>query len=203
MTKINRPGGFEITEKAINFCMFPNNAKILDIGCGLGTTVDYLVQNHLFDAYGIDKNVEFSESKPNLISAFAHEIPFQDNFFDGIIMECSFSLMENQETVLNECKRILKTNGKFIISEIYARAEEADLKGYIGNIKTKQNLVSMLENCGFKIEFFEDFTHQLQTYWGQMIFEKGAKLFYEEIGVCAENFKKTKCGYCLLIAKKD
>jgi len=57
MNKINRPGGFEITEKAINFCKFPNNAKILDIGCGLGTTVDYLVQNHLFDAYGIDKNV--------------------------------------------------------------------------------------------------------------------------------------------------
>jgi len=198
----NRPGGFIITDAAINFCSFPEGAKILDLGCGSGATVDYVKQNYGFDVYGLDKNLESRNAHNNLINASAEEIPFPAESMDGVIMECSLSVMEDQDSVLKECDRVLKADGFLIISDMYARGEPAHLKGKLGCIDTKENLINILENNGFTLEFLEDFSNHLQTMWGQMIFEKGAESFYADLGVCAETLKSVKCGYCLIIARK-
>ena len=117
-----RPGGFAITDRAISFCSFQRGAKILDIGCGSGATVNHLIQNQDFDAFGVDKDL--------------------------------------------------------------SQAIEQDTNG-------------------FSVELFEDYTHELQTMWGQMIFEQGAKSFYCSMGVDPETLKRIKCGYFLIIAKKN
>ena len=138
----------------------------------------------------------------NLIRSSAEEIPFPAASVDGVLMECSFSVMDDQAAVLKECKRVLKADGRLIISDMYARCEPAQLKGCLGSIETKENLISRLESNGFKSELFEDFSHHLQTMWGQMIFEEGARSFYCNLGVDAENMKRIKCGYCLIVARK-
>jgi ubiquinone/menaquinone biosynthesis C-methylase UbiE len=199
---INRPGGFIITDKALNFCSFRKRSKILDLGCGSGATVDYLRNNYELDAYGLDKHPVALNDHKNKIKAKAENIPFLANSMDGVLMECSFSLMDNQEKVLKECYRVLKIDGRLIVSDMYAHGEPAQLKGVLGHIDTKEGLISKMGNNGFTIDYFEDFTNHLNAMWGQMIFEKGAQLFYSNLGTCAETLIQIKCGYCLFIATR-
>jgi ubiquinone/menaquinone biosynthesis C-methylase UbiE len=200
--ELKRPGGFLITERAISICRFPTGAKILDLGCGSGATVEYLINNYGFDVSGIDIKLEQELASKNLIKASSGDIPFPDMSAEGIIMECSFSLMESQAEVLRECFRVLKKEGKLIISDMYAKGEPAELSGSLGRIETKGNIISLLEENLLEVEHFEDFSHHLQSMWGQMIFNKGAESFYCSLGVSPEVFKKVNCGYYLLIASK-
>lgn len=203
LSMIHRPGGYIITNRALGFCMFPTGVKILDLGCGSGATVDYLIQKYGFEAYGIDKNLELADVQNNLIKASAEKIPFAVASMDGVFMECSFSLMDDQDSVLKECNRVLKTNGRLIVSDLYARGEPAHLKGCLGHIDKKEDIISRIGNHGFKVALFEDFSHHLQTMWGQMLLEKGAASFYANLGAPPEMMKHIKCGYFLIVAKKE
>jgi len=196
---VNRPGGFLITEKALQICSFQKGAEILDLGCGSGATVDYLTQKYGYKAFGLDLN----PVENNLTKASAEEIPFSDNSMDGIMMECSFSVMNDQETVLKECYRVLRKDGRLIISDMYAHGEAARLKGCMGRIDIKEDITNIIERNGFTVSFFEDFSHHLQTMWGQMIFEKGVKSFYCSLGISPEDLKRVKCGYYLIVAEKN
>ena len=72
----------------------------------------------------------------------------------------------------------------------YTRKDLDDLDyKIVANVVYVKPSVTIAYVSGYRKSFY------FETY-------KDAKLFYEEIGVCAENLKKTKCGYCLLIAKK-
>ena len=198
---IRRPGGFEITNRAISFCSFSKGAKILDLGCGQGATVDHLT-NQGYEAFGIDSNPANISPQSNLITASAETIPFPDSSMDGIMMECSFNLMDDQQSVLKRCFEVLKPEGRLIISVMYARGKTELINGSIGRIETKEDLLHKLEANNFCPELFEDYSKELRTMWGQMIFDKGAKAFYCELGASPEKLKTAKCGYCLIVAKK-
>jgi arsenite methyltransferase len=200
---VNHPGSFEITDKAIRFCSFKKGAEILDLGCGSGATVDYLTQKYGFKTSGLDIEPETVYIQTDLIKASAEKIPFPENTFDGIIMECSFSMMDDQVKVLSECRRVLRKDGRLIISDMYARGEPARLKGCLGRIDSKDDIMKIIGRNGFTINFFEDFSHHLQTMWGQMIFENGTKSFYCNLGVSPEIMKRVNCGYYLIVAEKN
>ncbi|MDD4716025.1 MAG: methyltransferase domain-containing protein [Oscillospiraceae bacterium] len=53
MTACLHPGGAELTEKLLHMAALPYGARILDLGCGKGTTVARL-QLSGYDAFGID-----------------------------------------------------------------------------------------------------------------------------------------------------
>ena len=200
--QINRPGGFIITDKAFSICSFPAKAKILDLGCGSGATVEHLNLRYGLEAFGLDNNLGMSGNQSNLIRAAAEEIPFPSGSFDGVLMECSLSEMDNQAVVLKECKRVLKAGGRLIISDLYSRGEPAKLQGCLGHINTQEYLVALMAENGFTSEHFEDFTDHLQAFWGQMIFAQGAKAFYCSLGADPETMKRIKCGYFLMVARK-
>ena len=198
----NRPGGFLITDRALNFCNFPAKAKILDLGCGTGATVEHVINNYGFNISGLDKNLAKVGNQKKLIVASANNIPYADAKLDGVLMECSLSMMENPVAVLKECHRILKMDGRLIISDVYAQGEPARLKGCLNRVDTKNDILEMLFQNGFKQELFEDYSPYLKATWGQMIFEKGACEFYCSLGVDIDTMKRIKCGYYLIIARK-
>ncbi len=199
---LDRPGGFEITDRAISFCLFKPGVKIIDLGCGSGATVDHLIKNYGLDAYGIDIKPDTGSENKKLFPASAEDIPVPSSSADGVMMECSFSLMTGHEKVLKECKRVLKTNGRLIISDMYSRGEPAYPGRPIGQLFTRESIVSMLENNGFRIDLFEDFTSRLKSFWGQMIFDNGSDAFYRNLGMSRSDLKMLKCGYYLLVASK-
>jgi arsenite methyltransferase len=202
LTPLNRPGGFKITDRAISFCSFQPDARILDLGCGSGATVDHLRQQYGLDALGIDIAPDSSGNWPHCAQASAEAIPYPSGSMDGIIMECSFSLMNTQEVVLQECSRVLKNKGMLIISDMYALGEPMQLTGCLGRLETRDAIVSRLESAGFRLGLFEDYSHDLRSMWGQMIFDTGAEAFFCSLGVDPGMLKRIKCGYYLWVGSK-
>ncbi len=52
--KFLRPGGLALTETALSRCSFSPGARILDVGCGSGGTVEWLIRRHGLRAAGVD-----------------------------------------------------------------------------------------------------------------------------------------------------
>lgn len=198
----DRPGGFVLTDRAAELGGFKQGMKILDLGCGAGYTVDYLKEKYGIDATGLDKNAWHNE-KAGILIALADDIPLQDGSLDAILMECSFSLMDEPGKVLSECHRTLKPGGKLIISDMYARGEPAVLTGSLGRLENKEHLLARIKKSHFSIEVFEDHTLLLQSMWGQMIFDQGAEKFYCSLGASPAELKRIKCGYYLMMAVKN
>jgi len=85
--------------------------KYLDVGCGTNDVVKaYSGDGIGVDVYpwdGVDKIVENTA-----------KLPFQDKTFDTVSIIASLNHIPNREKVLEEIKRVLKDNGKIIITMI-------------------------------------------------------------------------------------
>ncbi len=81
------------------------NTKLLDVGCGDGTFTKTFKESGI-DSIGIDIN-EYDADIDNL--------PYKDNMFDVIFCKSVIEHISNYKLFLNECKRVLKQDGKLII----------------------------------------------------------------------------------------
>ena len=122
---IARPGGFELTNRALEIADYKMGSRILDIGCGEGDTVDYLNRMGL-NAEGIDINLAKIEaaktSFPGINVKFG-DGGFLDDYmsytFDGITMECVLSTMPQPDETLHEAYCVLKRGGRLILTDYY------------------------------------------------------------------------------------
>ena len=94
--------------------IFPDNARILDLGCGAGRFVQRLNEQH-FSAEGIDSNITYDHI-PNVIIGQLPEVLtcWKNNSTDIIV---SFHLIEHLDlvmyrTMLSEVYRVLDNGGK-------------------------------------------------------------------------------------------
>ncbi len=108
----------------------------VDIGSCTSMWVFYLRRLFSLNAFGIDI-CEGPVKEDYYIVADAKALPFSDNSVEGISMQSTFCLLEDDLEVLHECWRVLKKNGKIIISPLYlypenvcAASAEYYAKGY-------------------------------------------------------------------------
>ena len=121
----SRPGGFEVTDKALEKANYKMGSRILDIGCGEGDTVDYLNRMGL-KAEGIDINLAKIDTAkktfPGIDVKFG-DGTFLDDYmsytFDGVMMENSLSAMVQPDETLHEAYCVLKKGGRLIITDYY------------------------------------------------------------------------------------
>ena len=139
------------------------DSKILDMGCGEGVFIEELISRGFSNVSGIDSNYS-SElvRKANILAA-----PFPEKHFDimlllDVIEHLNF---QDQEKALIEIKKILKDNGKLIISipnlaHFYSRLSfllkgklqrTANIKKHPGDRPVKE-YIDLLENIGFQIK---------------------------------------------------
>ena len=96
------------------------NSKILDIGCGDGNVSQLYLRRG--QVYGLDISMEALEAaKKRGIETVNHDLnklplPFENDFFDTIILTDVIEHVINPLELISEVRRVLKKNGKIIIT---------------------------------------------------------------------------------------
>ncbi|MHA1112237.1 MAG: class I SAM-dependent methyltransferase [Promethearchaeota archaeon] len=163
-------------DKMVQLTPFPDNPKVLVIGCGKGKSVLYLAEKHGFDVIGIDiakKTIEMAqnlakerklESKVDFIVADAHDLPFENEMFDIVVTEYMAYFLD-MERALKEFKRVLRPGGFIGFNELMLdpnipedKHEEIkrvgemfkEISGYPLRIPTRDEYINWVEQLGFE-----------------------------------------------------
>ncbi len=133
---------------ARNFGKVPvrSAVKILEVGCGPGANVWYLAREG-YSAYGVDGSPVAIEQalqclnkehlKAQVITGDAMHLPFDDNYFDGVLdVECVYAnTLQDARVILGEIKRVLKPGGLFFSKTFMAGMQESSLRSGYGVIR--------------------------------------------------------------------
>jgi len=156
--------------ETINFSNVADGEICVDLGCGRGTEVLKLsekVGNNGF-IYGIDisegmietakRNAKkFNITNVDFIKCELENINLPEKTADLVISNCTINHSLNKQKVWNEIHRILKPNGRFVISDIYSteivpEIYKNDLHAvaecWAGAV-TKAEYITTIKNAGF------------------------------------------------------
>ena len=120
----------------------PRQIRILDVACGTGRTLKFLRDSFpLASLYGTDLSPAYLRKAnellsqipgelPQLMQANAEELPYQDDYFHGISSVFLFHELPAQarQNVINECFRVLKPGGTFVICDSIQMSDSPDFQ---------------------------------------------------------------------------
>jgi ubiquinone/menaquinone biosynthesis C-methylase UbiE len=203
-------------------CGLPQGAKVLDVGCGVGATVEFLCRERHQAAVGVDTSFlllrEAIERTPKLglLQGTADNLPFRDGFFSALFSECILSLLPDPASALKEFARVLSREGFLILSDVYARVPEGAtllpdlpvqccIKGAVG----MRQIMAWVEESGLTVVTWEEHSDLLKQLAAQIIFRFGSLSAFWTI-TCSdgrpdriqETVKRARPGYYLLIARR-
>lgn len=119
------PGAFRTAEKMRTLVSFYNTDKVLDLGGGTGRVAKHLANyvGQVFVADSSEAMIQKCQSHAGLtcVLAKAESLPFEDKFFDKVIIVDTFHHFQNREGAVSEIKRVLKPEGKVAIAEFNPR----------------------------------------------------------------------------------
>ncbi|MCE7737207.1 MAG: methyltransferase domain-containing protein [Candidatus Heimdallarchaeota archaeon] len=124
------PGGKEITLMLARTLNLKPGNTIIDIACGLSTSLMQIIPKFHVFGVGIDlsyKNLSIAISRVktkgldynlSLIQADSHYLPFRTLTAASIMSECSFCIFLNKTKASNEIYRVLKVNGTYSFADV-------------------------------------------------------------------------------------
>ena len=134
--------------------------KVLDSGraIGIDMTDDMLQKARENAKKGSYPNVEFKKGD------IEENIPLNDNSVDAVISNCVINLTTNKTNAFKEVFRILKNDGRMVISDLITDQELSDEQvnsekwcECIDGALTKENYLSCIRDAGFeKIDILEE-----------------------------------------------
>ncbi|MEA4926545.1 MAG: methyltransferase domain-containing protein [Syntrophomonadaceae bacterium] len=218
-----RPGGFSLTDAGVQYCRITSGDTVLDLGCGRGATVNYLRTKYHLTAVGIDpsaKLIEAAQDNYGYAGFFLGQgeaLPFEDASFNCVLAECTLSLTDSPDAVINQVYRVLKENGWFVVSDVYARNPKAlinlspnSVNSCMRGMHDLGQLKKRLEQAGFIIISSEDYSQYLKELMVKIGFSYGSmgEFWNAAAAECGsgdefhKTIKKCKPGYFLMVAKK-
>lgn len=163
---------------AITYAEPQNGEVCVDLGSGRGTDVLRMAEavGDTGFVYGIDisdgmlekarLNAEkFNVNNVCFLKNELEKLTLPDHEADLVISNCTLNHATNKQAVWNEIYRILKKNGRFVVSDIYATSPIADeyrndpiavAECWAGAI-TRAEYMELLANAGFaSVEIIEE-----------------------------------------------
>ena len=149
--------------KRIDEYEFPENAKVLDIGCGPGEMVLDL-RKHNWEIWGIDiaqsmidiamKKAEKRNDKPNKVNFSTGDIEnlnFPDNFFDLIICSGVIEYLDNDLKWSEQITRVMKPGGILLINVTNKHSMKNRTAGLVEKLKKNRTFFSAMDFIKQKI----------------------------------------------------
>lgn len=192
-----RPGGFALTDRAAEMIGVVPGWLVLDVGSGLGATVERLRSRYGAEAWGVEASttqIERGVDPSLLIPARGDALPFADQAFQAVFCECVLSLFSEPAQGLDEFCRVLKPGGYLVLADLHA-ADRPDW----GSGSCADRAVplaatqTMVREAGFTIRLVEDHSHYLRDLAARLLMAGE-----ERYCSCDRNL-----GYYLLIAQKE
>jgi arsenite methyltransferase len=218
--RVFRPGGLALTERAVTLANLSAGATVLDLGCGAGASVRHL-RTLGIQAIGIDyESTDNTPASPGLVAnthvvASAEDLPFPDSSVDGVLAECTVSLVQDQDRVVAECARVLAHGGRLMVSDLYARQPDAIAhvraleRSCVSGMILREELEATLIRHGFTLDVWEDHSRALRECAAHFILEHGTlKGLWpcdgEDSADAIQNaMRAARAGYFLLIATRN
>jgi ubiquinone/menaquinone biosynthesis C-methylase UbiE len=164
-------GGQEATQALLDMCQLDETSRVLDIGCGPGSTACLIAEQYGSQVHGIDiSEVMIAKAKERArrqglmdMVEFrvgdAFELPFEDDSFDAAIVESVLTpLPGDKKQALAEMVRVVRPGGRIGVNEstvdpsappdlLALFAEHPAIHGYF----TPQTLRSLIEESGLQV----------------------------------------------------
>ncbi len=156
---------------AINHAKPQQGEICVDLGSGRGNDVIRLAEEvgETGYVYGIDISegmiakakanlAKFDVENAEILQAELEKLPLADNSVNLVISNCTINHATDKQQVWSEVFRILKSEGRFVVSDIYATSPISDeyrndpvavAECWAGAV-TKDEYLTMLETAGFK-----------------------------------------------------
>jgi ubiquinone/menaquinone biosynthesis C-methylase UbiE len=129
----------------------PRADRILDLGCGTGMLLASLEKRAKF-AVGVDMSAEMlgaakkRGTKAALVLADADHLPFADGSFDAVVSVTLLQNMPNPERTVRELARVLRSNGKAIITSLKRKHSQKQLTTWVTAVGLKPLEVGEMSN---------------------------------------------------------
>ena len=209
------PGGEDLTREAARAAGWKAGDRILDVGCGDGASMRLLRGELGVKPVGCDRDKAILARAKELDGSLqlrqtdGLSLDFPSLYFDGALLECSFSLMNRHDELLHELYCVLKPGASIAITDLYCINPDADRAGEayyeakrILNTPKQENdcktadsipspylldgmfvidhLLHAIRETGFEVTLFRDRTKQLRDYYAQLLFDYGSLDAYWE-----------------------
>jgi arsenite methyltransferase len=184
-------GLLDLTREACLLAGWGPGRRVLDIGCGNGSSVDCMRREFGLSAFGVDLLPPRGDV---VFQGRAEMLPLAAGSVDGILAECSLSAMADLERVIAECARVLAPGGSLVMADLYSRGTEV-----ADGVFDRDELMARLRRHGFAIRSWKDRSDVLKQLVFRLIMERdcGERSLHQ---LC--EWKKTRPGYFLLIAER-
>lgn len=131
------------------------SGKILDASCGSGYGTAILGSECIGIDYQDDALSYCRQHYPNtfLKADLNQTLPFASDSFDGIVSLETLEHIANQDTMLSEFKRVLKTGGTLVISAPNKELSKGDNHFHVGEL-TKEQFIEKIGRYFTLVDFY-------------------------------------------------
>ena len=154
------------------------NGKVLEIGSGGGINFNYYKSKNIkslnvldlkFNKFILNHKLN-KEIKINYITANAEKLPFEDKYFDTVVVTLTFCAIDNPNKALEEIHRVLKEDGKLIFIEHVLPYDKCyrslahslnNTWKKVGKCNINCDTYKNIENAKFKITNYEKFGNKV------------------------------------------
>ncbi len=158
----------------------PKNARILEVGCSGGATMDFLREQGFNDITGINidaKGIEIADKKRGFANVFVMDganTSFPDDHFDVILASDVLEHIQDDHVALQEWMRVLKPKGRLVIfvpafQELWSHHDE---RNYHYRRYRAEDLREALRTAGFSID--------RMSYWNFALFAPVAMVRFSQ-----------------------